>query len=49
MAAWEAERDDMLNDIHELDAEIDPIWAELTDDIRALVSNEDYSEFLDVH
>lgn len=49
MEDWEAERNDMLNDMHGLDAEIDTIWAELTDDIRALVSNEDYSDFLDAH
>jgi len=49
MAAWEAERDDMLANLHELNEEIDTIWADLTDDIRALVPNEDYSAFLDAH
>ena len=49
MAAWEAERDDMLADLHEINEEIDAVWADLTDDIRALVPDEDYSDFLDAN
>jgi len=49
MATWKAERDAKIANLHELDAEIDAEWAELADAIRALVSDEDYTDFLDAH
>ena len=49
MATWEAERNAKIADLHELDAEIDAEWAELADAIRDLVSDEDYTDFLDAH
>lgn len=49
MTAWEAERDGKIGDLHDLDAGIDAVWAELADDIRALILDEDYTDFLDAH
>lgn len=49
MAAWEAERNGKISNLHYLDAEIDAEWAELADAIRALIPDEDYTDFLDAH
>jgi hypothetical protein len=47
MSEYESLRDGNVNRLNELSSEIDDEWTALVDTIRALISDESYSEFLD--
>ncbi len=48
MSEYESLRDTKVNRLNTLSAEIDDEWTALVDTIRAMISDESYSEFLDV-